>query len=71
MKLVMLLVVLSGLVGCAGSSSSLVRADGPNNKLDEGKIAAVNTWAHDHGATVIWIHMPTKAREDLAKAESP
>lgn len=67
----LVLFVLSGLVGCAGSSSSLVRADGPNNKLDEGKIAAVNTWAHDHGATVIWIHMPTKARENLAKAESP
>jgi hypothetical protein len=41
-------------------------APGPEDKLngdfDQGKVATVNRWALDHGATVIWTHYPQKRR---------
>jgi len=28
------------------------------------KVATVNQWAAEKGATVVWIHMPTKVQEN-------
>ena len=33
-----------------------------NGDLDQVKVATVNRWALDHGATVIWNHYPQKRK---------
>ena len=33
-----------------------------NGDFDQGKVATVNRWALDHGATVIWTHYPQKRK---------
>jgi len=30
------------------------------------KVASVNQWAAEKGATVVWIHMPTKAPDNAS-----
>ena len=55
------------LCACATSGQQRVApAPGPEDKLngdfDQGKVATVNRWALDHGATVIWTHYPQKRR---------
>ncbi len=70
MKVVMLIVIaasLLGLGGCAASGSSLARADSMDANIDQEKIVTVNQWSRDHGATTIWVTLPTKPRVLLAK----
>lgn len=33
-----------------------------NGDYDSGKVATVNRWALDHGATVIWVTYPQKRK---------
>jgi len=33
-----------------------------NGDLDQVKVATVNRWALDHGATVIWNHYPQRRK---------
>jgi len=33
-----------------------------NGDFDQGKVATVNRWALDHGATVIWTHYPQRRK---------
>jgi len=47
-----------GLSACAGTRPA-ARADA---ELDHGKIAAVNEWALQRGAKVMWLNSPTRAR---------
>ena len=54
------IVVCLGLSACAGTSQRIVR--GPDGAMvsdvDAGKIAAVNQWAWQRGATVVWVNYP-------------
>jgi hypothetical protein len=55
------------LCACATSGQQHVApAPAPEDKLngdfDQGKVATVNRWALDHGATVIWTHYPQKRK---------
>ena len=60
-------VLAAGLVlcGCAspGPSRHWSQAD-PNDDFDAVKVATVTQWAQTHGATVVWLHYPTKPRSD-------
>lgn len=59
------LVALSALAGCAGETTrsqgftEMYRGD-----VDWGKVATVNQWASEKGATVVWINMPRKPVEE-------
>lgn len=59
------LAVIVGLSGCAsaGAPRHWSQAD-PNDDFDAGKVAAVTQWAQTRGATVVWLHYPTKRRTD-------
>ncbi|MGA9343104.1 MAG: hypothetical protein WBV61_12335 [Rhodanobacteraceae bacterium] len=50
------------LSACATGTSNL-RGGPQDQELDSGKIAAVNQWAEIKGATVLWIHYPTRTKE--------
>jgi DhnA family fructose-bisphosphate aldolase class Ia len=55
------------LCACATSGQQHVAAtpapeDKLNGDFDQGKVATVNRWALDHGATVIWTHYPQKRK---------
>ena len=39
-----------------------VTGDKLNGDLDQVKVATVNRWALDHGATVIWNHYPQRRK---------
>jgi hypothetical protein len=39
-----------------------VTEDKLNGDLDQIKVATVNRWALDHGATVIWNHYPQRRK---------
>ncbi|MGA9422847.1 MAG: hypothetical protein WBW61_10830 [Rhodanobacteraceae bacterium] len=51
------------LAGCAAGTSTL-RGGPQDQELDVSKIVAVNQWARAKGATVLWIHYPTRPKED-------
>jgi hypothetical protein len=44
------------------ATTESAREDKLNGDLDQGKVATVNRWALDHGATVIWTHYPQKRK---------
>ena len=56
------------LCACATSPAQRAQQMGPatedklNGDLDQGKVATVNRWALDHGATVIWTHYPQRRK---------
>ena len=53
------------LCACATSAPKHVETateDKLNGDFDQGKVATVNRWALDHGATVIWTHYPQKRK---------
>ncbi|MEP7042718.1 MAG: hypothetical protein ABI843_06625 [Dokdonella sp.] len=54
------IVVCIGLSSCAGAPQRMVRGqDGAMvSDVDAGKIAAVNQWAWQRGATVVWVNYP-------------
>jgi len=53
------------LSACAGINTgpSMSKTGTPGVDTDMVKMATVNQWALDKGATVVWIHYPTKSRE--------
>jgi hypothetical protein len=57
-----------GLVACAGSAgtrpewSSDSKTSLDSNEIDTNKVATVNRWAMDHGASLIWLNYPHKAK---------
>jgi hypothetical protein len=57
------LLICASLGACAsaGGQRTVAQAN-PNDDYDAGKVATVTQWAQAHGATVVWIHYPTKAR---------
>lgn len=51
------------LGACASTGAVRHRAQAnPNDDFDAGKVATVTQWAERRGATVVWIHYPTKHR---------
>ncbi|HET6545201.1 MAG TPA: hypothetical protein VFG55_00470 [Rhodanobacteraceae bacterium] len=52
-----MIVMCLGLGACAGSNG-FVRGGPQDQRLDYGKILAVNEWAKTRGATVLWLHYP-------------
>lgn len=57
-----LVAISLALCACATGTSNL--RGGPHDQvLDVGKIVAVNQWAQTKGATVLWIHYPTRPRQ--------
>ncbi len=58
------IVVCLGLSACAATPQRIARgADGAMvSDVDAGKIAAVNQWAWQRGATVVWVNYP-RARQ--------
>jgi DhnA family fructose-bisphosphate aldolase class Ia len=46
---------VSACAGTAGRQALL-----PSQDLDTDKIELVNRWAHDRGATIIWVNYPTR-----------
>jgi hypothetical protein len=60
-KTVLLAGFCVGLCACAsmgGKNVDLATTQG--NVIDVEKIDKVTQWAHDHGATVLWIHYPVR-----------
>lgn len=67
LKTLFVVAVALSLGACAmnpGPSRSKTGIPGVDD--DMVKVATVNQWAADKGATVVWIHMPTKSRENSA-----
>ncbi|HEY0231380.1 MAG TPA: hypothetical protein VGC55_09015 [Dokdonella sp.] len=54
------ILVCLGLSACAGTPQRVERGrDGAMvSDVDAGKIAAVNQWAWQRGATVVWVNYP-------------
>ena len=54
------------LSACAGVPSTTGRSKTatPGVDTDVVKVVSVERWAGDKGATVVWIHYPTKSRDD-------
>ena len=52
------------LGACAGISTtpSNSKTATPGVDTDTIKVATVNQWAQDKGATVVWIHYPTRSK---------
>ena len=53
------------LCACATTPPQQVASatdDKLNGDFDQGKVATVNRWALDHGATVIWTHYPQRRK---------
>jgi len=54
------IVICLGLSACAGTPQRFER--GPDGAMvsdvDAGKVAAVNQWAWQRGATVVWVNYP-------------
>ena len=50
------------LAGCAGPGIRQGAQVDPNDDFDAGKVATVTQWAQARGATVVWLHYPTKRR---------
>ena len=44
------------------AATERVTEDKLNGDLDQVKVATVNRWALDHGATVIWNHYPQRRK---------
>ena len=57
------LLICASLGACASAGGQrTVAAANPNDDYDAGKVATVTQWAQERGATVVWIHYPTKPR---------
>jgi starvation-inducible outer membrane lipoprotein len=52
-----------GLSACAGTSgpNGIARESNMDSSVDVGKVVAVNQWALQRGARVVWINYPTLA----------
>jgi hypothetical protein len=50
---------MAGLVGCASQGTKLTKRD-PRSEVDDVKVASVNEWARTHGAVIRWINAPVK-----------
>jgi hypothetical protein len=59
-------VLAAGVVlgGCAAPGIRHGSQSDPNDDFDAGKVATVTQWAQTRGATVVWLHYPTKRRND-------
>ena len=51
------------LSACAGGmgQNGISRSGAAGDGVDAGKVAAVNQWAQQKGATVIWMNYPSRA----------
>jgi len=58
------LAVIVVLSGCTAGAPRHRSQTDPNDDFDAGKVAAVTQWAQTRGATVVWLHYPTKPRTD-------
>jgi len=65
LKAVLVVACALALGACAGVNTgpSLSKTSTPGVDADTVKVASVNQWAQDRGATVVWIHYPVKSRE--------
>ena len=62
-RLAWVVVIGAALSGCAGAGASMHRSQrDANDDFDAGKVATVTQWAQARGATVVWMHYPTKRR---------
>jgi hypothetical protein len=50
------------LAGCSGPGVRHAANVDPNDDFDASKVATVTQWAQARGATVVWLHYPTKPR---------
>lgn len=51
------------LSACASSGGThMARGDQLNDDIDYEKVASVNQWAHNRGATVVWVNYPKRAK---------
>lgn len=63
LKVVLAAGICLGVGACASMNGRNVNlAMSPGNQVDTEKIDKVTEWAHNHGATVIWLHYPVKTR---------
>ena len=61
--LILLVVLCTGMSGCAGMGGPLAGAKPvalASDDVDAEKVATVNQWAQTHGATVVWLNYPTR-----------
>ncbi len=56
------IVLCLAVSACAGTSGSngMARESKMDSDIDVGKVVAVNEWAVNRHATVVWINYPTK-----------
>ncbi|HZP66178.1 MAG TPA: hypothetical protein VFB32_07705 [Rudaea sp.] len=69
LKIVLVFLLIAGLSACAtvGSSNGGAAYRDANTVFtspdtDVEKVAAVNKWAHDRGAKLIWVNYPQKPK---------
>ena len=57
------LVLSLAVSACAGTSGSngIARGSSMDNDVDVGKVVAVNEWAVNRHATVVWVNYPKKS----------
>jgi hypothetical protein len=69
------LVVAASLLLSACASTGAVQRESrtsvPGDDTDVNKVATVNRWAYDRGATVVWVNFPQKPKSSPIGGSNP